>query len=43
VLRADRTLESVDVIALVKEAIERQGAPEYIRSNNGSKFIAQQL
>jgi transposase InsO family protein len=43
VLRADRTLKSADVIALVKAAIEQQGAPEYIRSDNGPEFIAQQL
>jgi transposase InsO family protein len=43
VRRADRTLKSADVIALVKEAIERPGASEYIRSDNGPEFIAQEL
>jgi transposase InsO family protein len=43
VLRADRTLKSADVIALVQEAIEQRCAPEYIRSDNGPEFIAQQL
>lgn len=43
VLRADRALKSGDVIALVREAIEEHGAPEYIRSDNGSEFIAKEL
>jgi len=43
VLRADRALKSGDVIRLVKEAIEQHGAPEYIRSDNGSEFIAKEL
>ena len=43
VLRADRALRSADVIALVKEAIGKHGAPEFIRSDNGSEFIAKEL
>ena len=43
VLRADRALKSADVIALVKQAIGQHGAPEFIRSDNGSEFIAHQL
>ena len=43
VLRADRALKSADVIALVKQAIVQHGAPEFIRSDNGSEFIAHQL
>ena len=43
VLRADRALKSADVIALVKGAIAQHGAPEFIRSDNGSEFIAKQL
>lgn len=43
VLRADRALKSGDVIRLVQEAIEQHGAPEYIRSDNGSEFIAKEL
>ena len=43
VLRADRALKSTDVIALVKQAIEQHGAPEFIRSDNGSEFIAHEL
>ncbi|MSU47475.1 MAG: transposase, partial [Lacunisphaera sp.] len=38
VLRADRALKSTDVIALVKQAIAQHGAPEFIRSDNGSEF-----
>jgi len=43
VLRADRALKSGDVIGLVREAIVRHGAPDYIRSDNGSEFIAKEL
>ena len=43
VLRADRALKSADVIALVQTAIAQHGAPEFIRSDNGSEFIAKEL
>jgi transposase InsO family protein len=43
VLRVDRALKSADVIALVKQAIAQHGAPEFIRSDNGSEFIAHEL
>ena len=43
VLRADRALKSADVIALVKGAIAQHGAPAFIRSDNGSEFIAKEL
>jgi putative transposase len=43
VLRADRALKSGDVISLVKTAIAQHGAPEFIRSDNGSEFIAKDL
>ena len=43
VLRADRALKSPDVIKLVQTAIAQHGAPEYIRSDNGSEFIAHEL
>ncbi len=43
VLRADRALESADVIALVKAAIAQHGAPEFIRSDDGPEFIAKEL
>ena len=40
VLRADRALRSQDVLAWLQKAIEKHGAPEYLRSDNGSEFIA---
>jgi transposase InsO family protein len=43
VLRADRALKSGDILDLVKEAIAQHGAPEFIRSDNGSEFIAKGL
>lgn len=43
VLRADRALKSTDVIRLVQAAMTQHGAPEYIRSDNGSEFIAHEL
>lgn len=43
VLRADRALKSGDVIKLVQAAITQHGAPEFIRSDNGSEFIGKAL
>ncbi len=40
VLRADRALRSQDVLTWLQKAIAANGAPEYIRSDNGSEFIA---
>ena len=40
VLRADRALRSADVLEWLAKAIEQHGAPEYLRSDNGSEFIA---
>ena len=40
VLWADRSLKAGDVLACLQKAIEEQGAPEYLRSDNGSEFIA---
>jgi transposase InsO family protein len=40
VLRADRALRSEDVLEWLKKAVQEHGAPEYIRSDNGSEFIA---
>jgi transposase InsO family protein len=40
VLRVDRALRSEDVLAWLQKAIEEHGAPEYLRSDNGSEFIA---
>lgn len=43
VLRPERRIGSADVIALVQAAIVEHGAPEFIRSDNGSEFIAHDL
>jgi len=40
VLRVDRALRAQDVLTWLQKAIEQQGAPEYLRSDNGSEFIA---
>jgi len=42
-LRTDRKLTAADVLRTLREAIERQGAPEYIRSDNGPEFIAREI
>ena len=40
VLRADRALRAEDVLHWLERAIDEQGAPEYLRSDNGPEFIA---
>jgi transposase InsO family protein len=40
VLRADRALRSSDVLNWLQKAIEAHGAPGFLRSDNGSEFIA---
>jgi transposase InsO family protein len=40
VLRVDRALCSEDVLAWLQKAIEEHGAPEHLRSDNGSEFMA---
>ena len=40
VLRVDRALRSGDVLEWLQKAIEEHGAPKYVRSDNGSEFIA---
>ena len=40
VLRAERALKSADVLAWLQKAIGQHGAPEFLRSDNGSEFIA---
>ena len=40
VLWAERALKSEDVLAWLQKAIQQHGAPEYLRSDNGSEFIA---
>ncbi len=39
-LRVDRALRSADVLAWLQSAITEHGAPEHLRSDNGSEFIA---
>ena len=39
-IHADRAIKATDVLEVLQEAIERHGAPEYIRSDNGPEFIA---
>jgi len=43
VLRADRRLTAADVLQTLQAAIEQQGIPEYIRSDNGPEFIARAI
>jgi transposase InsO family protein len=40
VLRAERALKSAEVLAWLQKAIVQHGAPEQLRSDNGSEFIA---
>jgi putative transposase len=40
VLRVDRALRSADVLEWLQKAIAEHGAPQYLRSDNGSEFIA---
>ena len=42
-LRADRALRSADVLEWLQKAIEQHGAPQYLRSDNGSEFIAKEV
>ena len=43
VLRADRALRSADVLEWLQKAIQEHGAPQYLRSDNGSEFIAKEV
>jgi len=36
-------MNSTDVIKVLEEVILERGAPEYIRSDNGSEFVAKRL
>jgi putative transposase len=40
VLWADRALKAADVLPWLQQAIGKHGVPEYLRSDNGSEFIA---
>jgi putative transposase len=42
-IHADRTIGATDVLTLLQEAIAEQGAPQYIRSDNGPEFIAKAI
>lgn len=42
-LLPDPALKSADVIAWMKKTVAQHGAPEIIRSDNGSEFIAKEL
>ena len=42
-IRVARQLTSTDVLSVLSEAIDEEGAPSYIRSDNGSEFIAHQV
>ena len=39
-IHADRAIKAADVLEILQEAINRHGAPKYIRSDNGPEFIA---
>ena len=41
VLWADRALKAKDVLHWLQHAIQQHGVPEYLRSDNGSEFIAE--
>ncbi|MBK1860141.1 integrase core domain-containing protein, partial [Cerasicoccus arenae] len=40
VIHAAREIKAEDVLRVLRQAIEQHGAPAYIRSDNGSGFIA---
>lgn len=40
ILKVDRSFRSQDVLDQLQKATEQQGAPEYLRSDNGSEFIS---
>ena len=39
-IHSDRAIKAVDVLSVLEEAIKENGAPKYIRSDNGPEFIA---
>jgi len=43
VLRADRALRADEVLRWLEQAIAENGAPEYLRSDNGPEFIAHRV
>ena len=40
-LEVERTMEAVDVVAILESLIAERGAPEFIRSDNGPEFVAE--
>jgi len=40
VLWAERALRAADVLHWLQKAVAQHGPPEYLRSDNGSEFIA---
>ena len=42
-IRVDRKLNSTDVVDALTDLFILRGAPEYIRSDNGSEFIAKKV
>jgi len=40
VLWAERALKAADVLHWLQQAVAKHGAPEFLRSDNGSEFIA---
>lgn len=42
-LRSGRSLKSGDVLSALVEVIAQRGVPKYLRSDNGSEFIARQV
>ena len=43
VLRPERALRAVDVLAWLERAIQAHGAPAFLRSDNGPEFIAKEV
>jgi putative transposase len=42
-IHADRSIKAADVLRLLQEAIEENGPPEFVRSDNGPEFIARAI
>lgn len=42
-IHSDRAIKATDVLRVLEEAIKENGAPKYIRSDNGPEFIAKAI